>query len=72
MSLPLALKSTSFHVRLLRTRLPFRYGAVTLTHFPLLHLAVEVETADGRRGRRLRRRQPAAQVVRQGPAEILS
>jgi hypothetical protein len=50
-SLPLALKSTSFHVRLLRTRLPFRYGAVTLTHFPLLHLAVEVETADGRRGR---------------------
>jgi hypothetical protein len=48
-SLPLALKATSFHVRLLRTRLPFRYGAVTLTHFPLLHLAVEVEAADGRR-----------------------
>ena len=47
----LALKATSFHIRLLRTRLPFRYGAVTLTHCPLLHLAVEVETADGRRGR---------------------
>ena len=47
----LALNSCSFHVRLLRTRLPFRYGAVTLTHFPLLHLAVEVETADGRQGR---------------------
>ena len=47
----LALKSASFHVRLLRTRLPFRYGVVTLTHFPLLHLAVDVETAEGRRGR---------------------
>ncbi|HKZ08782.1 MAG TPA: mandelate racemase [Methylomirabilota bacterium] len=47
----LALKTTSCHVRALRTRLPFRYGVVTLTHFPLLHLAVEVETADGRRGR---------------------
>ena len=49
--LPLALKAASFHVRSLRTRLPFRYGIVTLTHFPLLHLAIEVETADGRRGR---------------------
>ena len=47
----LALKAASFHVRDLRTRLPFRYGIVTLTHFPLLHLAVDVETADGRRGR---------------------
>ncbi|MGH7333346.1 MAG: enolase C-terminal domain-like protein [Candidatus Rokuibacteriota bacterium] len=51
MSLPLALKSASCHLRNLRTRLPFRYGVVTLTHFPLLHLAVEVEAADGRRGR---------------------
>lgn len=49
-SLALALKAASFHVRSLRTRLPFRYGIVTLTHFPLLHLAIEVETADGRRG----------------------
>jgi hypothetical protein len=47
----LALKAASFHVRALRTRLPFRYGVVTLTHCPLLHLAVEVEAADGRRGR---------------------
>ena len=47
----LALKAASFHVRDLRTRLPFRYGIVTLTHFPLLHLAVDVEAADGRRGR---------------------
>jgi hypothetical protein len=50
-SVRLALKHVSFHVRLLRTRLPFRYGAVTLTHFPLLHLAVDVEAADGRRAR---------------------
>ncbi|MBI2525514.1 MAG: hypothetical protein HYV93_05985 [Candidatus Rokubacteria bacterium] len=45
----LALKAASCHVRNLRTRLPFRYGAVTLTRFPLLHLAVEVEAADERR-----------------------
>jgi Enolase C-terminal domain-like len=51
MSLALALKSASCHLRNLRTRLPFRYGVVTLTHFPLLHLAVEVEAADGRRAR---------------------
>jgi hypothetical protein len=47
----LALKDASFHVRSLRTRLPFRYGVVTLTHCPLLHLAVDVEAGDGRRGR---------------------
>jgi hypothetical protein len=50
-SLALALRSASFHLRNLRTRLPFRYGVVTLTRFPLLHLVVEVEAADGRRGR---------------------
>jgi len=47
----LALKSASFHVRNLETRLPFRYGIVTLTRFPVLHVAVEVEAADGRRTR---------------------
>lgn len=51
MSLALALTSASCHLRNLRTRLPFRYGVVTLTHFPLLHLAVEAEAADGRRAR---------------------
>ena len=51
MSLALALTSASCHLRNLRTRLPFRYGVVTLTHFPLLHLAVDVEAADGRRAR---------------------
>jgi Enolase C-terminal domain-like len=50
-SLALAVRAASCHLRNLRTRLPFRYGVVTLTHFPLLHLAVEVEAADGRRGR---------------------
>ena len=51
MSLGLAITGASCFLRNLRTRLPFRYGAVTLTHFPLLHLAVEVEAGDGRRGR---------------------
>ncbi|MGH7367111.1 MAG: enolase C-terminal domain-like protein [Candidatus Rokuibacteriota bacterium] len=51
MSLPLALRGASCHLRNLRTRLPFRYGVVTLTRFPLLHLAVDVEAADGRRAR---------------------
>ena len=45
------LKSASFHVRNLETRLPFRYGIVTLTRLPLLHVVVEVEAADGRRVR---------------------
>jgi hypothetical protein len=31
--------------------LPFRYGIVTLTRFPLLHVMVDVEAADGRRVR---------------------
>ena len=51
MSLALAVRAASCHLRNLRTRLPFRYGVVTLTHFPLLHLAVDVEAADGRRAR---------------------
>jgi len=50
-SLAVAVTAASCHLRNLRTRLPFRYGVVTLTHFPLLHLAVEVEAADGRRAR---------------------
>jgi L-alanine-DL-glutamate epimerase-like enolase superfamily enzyme len=50
-SLALAVTAASCHLRNLRTRLPFRYGAVTLTRFPLLHLALDVEAADGRRAR---------------------
>lgn len=51
MSLALAVTAASCHLRNLRTRLPFRYGVVTLTRCPLLHLAVDVEAADGRRAR---------------------
>lgn len=47
----LALKAASFRVRNLRARSPFRDGIVTLTHFPLVHLAIDVEDAAGRRSR---------------------
>lgn len=43
MTATLPLKSASLHVRDPRTRLPFRYGVVTLTHFPFL-LAMETAT----------------------------
>lgn len=46
-----ALRSTAFYVRELRLRLPFRFGVITLHQLALLHLAVEVEAADGRRAR---------------------
>jgi hypothetical protein len=39
----LALKSASVHVRDPRTRLLFRYGVVTRTHFPFF-LAMETAT----------------------------
>ena len=39
----LPLKSAAFHVRDPRTPLLFRYGVVTLTHFPFL-LAMETAT----------------------------
>jgi hypothetical protein len=48
MAVKLAVKAGSFHVRNLRTRLPFRYGIATLTRFPLLHLALECEDSSGR------------------------
>jgi hypothetical protein len=47
----LALKDVSLHIVDLRLRLPFRFGMVTLTEVPLLHLAVVAEAADGRRVR---------------------
>lgn len=37
------------YVRNVRTRLPFRYGAATLTHVPVLHLRTLVEDEAGRR-----------------------
>lgn len=49
MSTGLSLKSVRFHVRNVRTRMPFQYGAATLTSVPILHVLGEVETQDGRR-----------------------
>src|SRR5262245_34517006 len=46
-----ALRSSAFFIRELGLRLPFRFGVVTLRELALLHLAVEVESADGRRVR---------------------
>ena len=43
MTARLPLRSASNHVRDPRTRLPFRYRVVTLTHVPLLH-AMETAT----------------------------
>lgn len=51
MSLKLAIKSASFYIRDLKTRLPFRFGAFTLQEVPLLHLAVEAEAENGRLAR---------------------
>jgi L-alanine-DL-glutamate epimerase-like enolase superfamily enzyme len=48
MPLKLAIKSVSFYIRDLKTRLPFRFGAFTLQEVPLLHLAVEAEAENGR------------------------
>ena len=45
----LALKNISFFIRNIKLRLPFRFGAYTMEEVPLLHLAVEAESAEGRR-----------------------
>jgi hypothetical protein len=45
--LALAIRNVRFYMRDIATRMPFRFGAVTLTGFPLLHAAVEV-TQGGR------------------------
>jgi hypothetical protein len=47
----LALKNISFFIRNIKLRLPFRFGAYTMEEVPLLHLAVEAESAEGRRAR---------------------
>jgi len=44
--LSLSLKSSRFFLREIRTRLPFSFGSGSLTSFPLLHLAVEVQSGD--------------------------
>jgi L-alanine-DL-glutamate epimerase-like enolase superfamily enzyme len=45
----LALRQAHFFFTDIATRLPFRFGAVTVTGFPLLHLAVTLEDERGRR-----------------------
>ncbi len=51
MPLKLAIKSVSFYIRDLTTRLPFRFGAFTLQEVPLFHLAIEAEAENGRLAR---------------------
>ncbi len=41
--------TTRLYETRIATRLPFRFGAATVRHFSLLHLAAEVEDAAGRR-----------------------
>ncbi len=47
MPLKLSVLGARFYMRDIRTRLPFRFGAETVSGFPLLHLAVEVATEGG-------------------------
>lgn len=49
MPLAIAVKGARFYRTEIATRLPFRFGAVTVTGFPLLHLAIAVEDEAGRR-----------------------
>jgi len=39
----IALRQNRFHLRNVRTRMPFKYGVATLTSVPILHLVAEVE-----------------------------
>lgn len=48
MPLSVRMRHARFFMRDVATRLPFRFGAVTITGFPLLHVAVEIEH-EGRR-----------------------
>jgi len=44
--LSLSVVGARFYVREVRTRLPFRFGAETVEGFPLLHVAVEVQSGN--------------------------
>ena len=44
-----SLREVGFTMRNVRTRMPFRYGAATLTSVPILHVRAEVELAGGSR-----------------------
>lgn len=45
-----SIKDVRFYMRNVRTRMPFKYGVATLTAMPILHVAMAVESADGRVG----------------------
>jgi len=47
MPLRISIKSASFYLRTIQTRLPFRFGAFTLEKVPLLHLAIQAESESG-------------------------
>ena len=42
-----SVREVAFHMRNVRTRMPFRYGVASLTSVPILHLTVEAQLADG-------------------------
>ena len=46
----LSIKEVRFYMRNVRTRMPFRYGAATLTSVPILHALMDLELEDGTRG----------------------
>lgn len=49
MAVGVAVRDIDFHMRNVRTRMPFRYGVATLTSVPILHVSLTAELADGRR-----------------------
>lgn len=49
MPIKISIQDTSFYLRTIRTRLPFRFGAFTLEEVPLLHLAIQVQAENGTR-----------------------
>jgi hypothetical protein len=43
------LREASVFSRPVKTRMPFRFGRATMTHMPILHLRLRLETRDGKR-----------------------
>ncbi|MEC9380388.1 MAG: hypothetical protein VX528_15585, partial [Candidatus Latescibacterota bacterium] len=49
MSIPIRVHRLQFGIRQVSMRLPFRFGAVTLTAAAQIHLFADIETSTGRR-----------------------
>ncbi|MBT3343186.1 MAG: hypothetical protein HN712_05580 [Gemmatimonadetes bacterium] len=47
MAIAVAVRDVAFHMRNVRTRMPFRYGVATLTSVPILHVTLTAELAAG-------------------------